>query len=213
MCGETLISSGGAGNGKLFLLFSQMQSLLNRFLFLSQGGVGVTDVVDRGNNWFRDAEARGAQICGIDGSVLSINNFEPLFIMQQAHDAYILGLLDAVPVLCRTAIEEELTIRYLAANNLIQQVAAGTPFRTFIDGTTPATLENLIQWAVRTNPPILTSATEVLARDVQKAGNDYAHAYAMRRAGRPMAGAGNVFSNTKALDVYQNTLKVLNQMS
>jgi hypothetical protein len=189
-----------------------MQALLDRFLFLNRGGVGVSNIVDRGNIWFGEAEARGADICRFDGSVYSINKFEPLFIMQQAHDAYILGLLDAVPVLCRTAIEEELTIRYLAANNLIQQVVAGNPFKTFIDGTTPATLENLIRWAARTATPILSSATETLARDIQKAGNDYAHAYAMRRVGRPMAAAGNVFTNTKALDVYEKTLNVLNQM-
>jgi hypothetical protein len=138
--------------------------------------------------------------------------------MQQAHDAYVLGLLDTVPVICRTALEEELTIRYLKENNLIQQVLAGTRFRILVDGRTPATLEPLIHWATTTNPQILTgtrtppTGTLSLALDIQDVGNDYAHAYAMRRAVRPMSRTGNLFTNTRALEIYEKALNLFNQL-
>jgi hypothetical protein len=114
--------------------------------------------------------------------------------------------------LCGTALEEELTIRYLAAHALLGHVADGHPFKKLVDGITDATLENLIQWAARTNPPILSAASEPLAREIQKAGNDFVHAYAMRRVGRPMTGSGTVFRNNVALDIYQKTLTVITQM-
>ena len=132
--------------------------------------------------------------------------------MQQAHDAYIMGLLDTVPVLCRTALEEELTIRYLVEYRLVQQVLGGTLFKTLVDGKTKANLENLMQWATTTNPQILAGTTLPLVRDVQEVGNHYAHAYAMRRAGKPLTGSGNLFTNARALEVYKETLTVLNKM-
>jgi hypothetical protein len=193
------------------LLLSQIQSLLNRFKFLNVS-VTTTEIAERANEWLKDAEERGDTISRYDNMVYSVGNFEPLFLIQQAHDAYVLGLLDAVPVLCRTALEEELSIRYLVESHLIQSVAAGNPFKKLVDGTTDATLETLIQWATNTTPPILSVATTPLARDIQKAGNDYAHAYAMRRAGRSMSGSGNVFTNTTAIEIYEKTLKVITQM-
>lgn len=196
---------------KIMLLLSQLQAFLNQFQFLSDNA-GITDIADRANNWLKQAEIRGSEICRYDSDLSAVTNFEPLFVLQQAHDAYLLGLLDAVPVLCRTALEEELTIRYLSAHHLLANVAGGNPFKKLVDGTTDATLENLIQWAGRAKPSILSAATEPLARDIQKAGNDFVHAYAMRRVGRPMTGAGNVFSNNVALDIYRKTLTVITQM-
>ncbi len=193
------------------LLLFQLQSLLNRLEFLKVS-VGSPEIMDRANSLLGDIEARGSEICSHDGDLHGINNLETYFVLQQAHDAYLLGLLDAVPVLCGTALEEELTIRYLAAHSLVQQVANGNRFETLVDGNTKATLEPLIQWAVRTTPPILTTTTEPLAREVQRARNDFAHAYAMRRVSRPMMGAGNVFTNNTALDIYKKTLAIINQM-
>lgn len=62
------LNEEGTGNRerKMLLLLSQMEALLNRFLFLSQEGIGVTDIVERGNNWFGEAEARGSEICRFD---------------------------------------------------------------------------------------------------------------------------------------------------
>jgi len=205
------ILSSGDRERKILLLLSQLQAFLNRFQFLHDGA-GITDIAERANNWFEKAEARSSEICQYDGNLFAVTNLEPLFVLEQAHDAYLLGLLDAVPVLCRTALEEELTIRYLSAHGMLVHVADGDPFKKLVDGRTDATLENLIQWAAGTNPPILSAATEPLAREIQKAGNDFAHAYAMRRVGRPMTGAGNVFSNNVALDIYQKTLTTITQM-
>jgi hypothetical protein len=147
--------------------------------------------VERANNWLEQAEVRGSEISRFDSDLSAVTNLEPLFVLQQAHDAYLLGVLDAVPVLCRTALEEELTIRYLSAHGLLAHVAEGNPFKKLVDGTANATLENLIQWAAGEKPPILSAETERLAHEIQKAGNDFVHAYAMRRVGRPMTGAGN----------------------
>jgi hypothetical protein len=186
-----------------------MDHVLQRFKFLN-GGTDP-DVVVRGENWFRNAEARGVEIAKFDSLFLGIKTIETMLVMQQAHDAYIIGLLDAVPVLCRTALEDEITMRYLVANSLVQSVAAGTRFKTLVDGK-PAFLENLIQWATTTSPPILTNTTLPLARDIQEVGNDYVHAYAMRRVSKPMTGTGNLFTNTRAKEIYEKTLTVFDQM-
>jgi hypothetical protein len=192
------------------------QSVLDRFRFLNDGD--GTDIVKRGENWFRLAETRAAAVGRFDALFSGVHTIETLLLMEQARDAYILGLLDTVPVICRTALEDELTIRYLLANNLVQQVLGGTQFRTFVDGTTRASLETLIQWATTTNPKILTgtrdppTGTLSLALDLQEVGNDYAHAYAMRRAVKPMTGTGNLFTNARALEVYEKSLNLFNQM-
>ena len=186
------------------------KSALIRLKFLANAGNG--DPVALATMWFGDFEKRGIEIGKFDALFSGVHNLETMLVMQQAHDAYVIGLLDAVPVLCRIALEEELTIRYLAANGLIATVAAGNPFRTFVDGRTRASLENLIQWAHTTSPPILTATTLPLARDVQEVGNDYAHAYAKIRVTKPMTGTGNLFTNTRALEIYEKALKVFDQM-
>jgi hypothetical protein len=196
---------------KIALMLLKMESVLNRFKFLNNAGVGV-DIVERGDNWFREAEARGIELSKFDSLFSGVHTIETMLLMHQAHDAYVVRLLDAVPVLCRTALEEELTIRYLIANSLVPQIAAGTRFKTLVDGKTPANLEPLIQWATTTTPPILTGTNLSFARDVQEVGNDYAHAFAMRRAAKPMTGTGNLFTNIRALEVYEKTVKALSQM-
>jgi hypothetical protein len=190
-------------------MLQRMDSALNRLKFL--GGAGSTDVIARGDAWFGAAGARGIDISKLDTLFYGVRRIDTMLVMQQANDAYVLGLLDAVPVLCRTALEEELTMRYLEANGLIATTAAGTLFKTLTNGRT-ATLENLIQWATTTSPPILTSTSLPLARDVQEVGNDYAHAYAMRRVTKSISGTGNLFTNTRAIEIYEKTLKVFDQM-
>lgn len=193
------------------LMLMRMDSVLNDLMFLNSGEAS-TDIVERGESWFQEAEARATEVSKFDTLFSGVNTIEVRLIMGQAHDAFILGFLDAVPILCRTALEGELTIRYLVAYSLVQQVLGGTRFKTLVDGKTKANLENLVQWATTTNPQILTGTTLPLVRDVQEVGNDYAHAYAMRRAGKPLTGSGNLFTNTKALEVYKETLTVLNKM-
>lgn len=193
-------------------MLMKMDSVLRRFEYVTMGGASI-NIVERGENWFSEAEARGIQISKFDDLLYGGRTIGGAILIQQAHDAYILGLLDAATVLCRTALEEELTIRYLDANGLTATVAAGTRFKTLVDDTTPASLESLINWATTTSPPILTTTTLPMAKDVQEVGNDYAHAYAMRRVSRPMAGTGNWFTNTRALEIYEKALKVLGQMT
>lgn len=188
----------------------RMDFALSRLKFL--GGAGSTDVVARGDAWFGNAQPRCVDVSKFDTLFAGVHTLETMLVMQQAHDAYILGLLDAVPVLCRTALEEELTIRYLVANGLVPTIAAGNPFKTFVDGKTRASLENLIQWAQTTSPPILSATSLPLAKDVQEVGNDYAHAYAMRRVKKPLTATGNLFTNTRALEIYEKTLRVFDQM-
>jgi len=201
---------------EISMMLFKTESVLNSFKFLIDGG--GTEIVKRAEQWFQLAEARSNDLGQFDSLFSGVHTFETLLLMQQAHDAYVLGLLDAVPVICRTALEEELTIRYLIANSLVQQVLSGTRFRTLVDGTTRAGLETLIQWATTTNPVILTgtrttpTGTLSLAIDIQDVGNDYAHAYAMRRAVNPMSGTGNLFTNTRALEVYGKALNLFNQM-
>jgi len=161
-------------------------------------------------DWIDGTDKRGAEIGRYDGMLYSqAIQIQTQILLEQAHDTYVLGILDAVPLLCRTALEEELAVRYLIANKMLQQVASGQRFEQMVDGK-PANLENLIQWVI---PNWMSKTLESIARDIQQTGNDYAHAYAMRRVAKPMNGSGNVFENKRALEVYRNTLEVITKLA
>jgi hypothetical protein len=195
-----------------FKLLFKTQSVLDRFRFLATREVGK-DTVERGGNYFEKAEARAIELAKFDTMFYEVHSFLTKLLMEQAYDAYVIGLSDAVPVLCRVALEGELTDRYLSANNhdLVQKIADGASFKTLVNGRN-ACLENLIQWATSTTPPILVQPITKWAKDIQEVGNDYTHAYAMRRAGKPMSGTGNLLTNTRAIEVYEKALKIFCQL-
>ena len=207
--GET---PSGKGNIATFKLLFKAQSVLDRFRFLATREVG-NDTVERGGNFFEKAEARAIELSKFDTMFYNVHSFLTKLLMEQAYDAYVIGLSDAVPVLCRVALEGELTDRYLAAHDdgLIQAISNGAGFRRLVDGR-DATLENLIQWATATTSPILAPPLTGWARDIQEVGNDYGHTYAMRRAGKPMSGTGNLLQNTRAIEVYEKALKIFSQL-
>jgi hypothetical protein len=145
---------------------------------------------------------------------------ETSLILNQVHDAYIFGQLDAAAILCRIALETELTIRYLEKYKLIQEVAEGKPFKEMTELPAKdcngkprfptATLANLIIWALDTK--IIPEQQKSIAWRIHNVGDDYAHAYAMRRVSKGSA-TGNLFLNTQALRVYQDCLKLISEMS
>jgi len=195
-----------SGPPTLTMAIILLDGLYQRFDFLSSAGSS--------EDWLLACDSRGSQIMAHDGKLSQIFDIELQMIMWQAHDAYILGLGDLVPPLCRTALEAELTSRYLTANKLWSSIGPGHAFKNLLPTKTAkgktitprANLENLITWAKAQG--IITPTTDALASDIQDIGNDFAHAYAMRKAGQT-TGVAPLYNFQRALQIYVETLDLI----